>query len=561
MSRKRSSHSQHGPAPLSDAESTTQTLALNRYQADDTEPFSSFGRPSKLQRTGLQTQPSVITYENPKDFCSLSETTKQCLSPAGLSRQYQRRNSGRLSSSPRQATTFTSSLSQSPASSTTSDLNNATKLASIAMSRQSSHGGSLCGGFDMMKINSQTSDVISTYPCPELEASHSKSNFDLAPNPLSNVGCSLTVERSDCAIDDNSSQSSSFSLISHPFVLSPTVENISSMKLPRSAETNTFNQFRVPRRSLTEVNQSTRPIAPKMTNGVLLSRESSSSGHELVRIESDDGSSKVAVSIPKAPYVRPSHEKVKCNQCKEHPEGFRGDHELRRHMDRKHSPIRRFFTCKDISPDKKFLASCKACTSGKQYNAYYNATAHLRRAHFNPKQKGRKGKIEPENRRGGKGGGNQPPMEVLKEWLETHEERVTESVHSSDDEPEDDEECKIFNDMVGYPGLHRSNTVTGHSAFPSITPSLANCNAPCLVSGAKQPLLSAPTLIPQPYDPDCLHLTASIANHTDIFDLSRDTSTQGPSIIDSAEFQFPFDMPMSPYPFDGFNDPSFPSFP
>ena len=77
----------------------------------------------------------------------------------------------------------------------------------------------------------------------------------------------------------------------------------------------------------------------------------------------------------------------------------------------------------------------------KEYGAYYNAAAHLRRAHFKPKTpKGRsKGLKEAEEKRGGKGGGDWPSMAELKPWMK--EVEVVAHEHSQQDEGEasDDE--------------------------------------------------------------------------------------------------------------------------
>ncbi|KAF2205889.1 hypothetical protein GQ43DRAFT_459588 [Delitschia confertaspora ATCC 74209] len=119
--------------------------------------------------------------------------------------------------------------------------------------------------------------------------------------------------------------------------------------------------------------------------------------------------------------------RLKCPTCNDYPDGFRSEHELRRHTNRVHRRTRKVWVTIDTSPDKSFLANCKACQTGKRYNECYNAASHLRRMHFHPHKRGERKMSAAEARRGGKPGDLDPPMEVLKrDWLREVEEVIGE---------------------------------------------------------------------------------------------------------------------------------------
>lgn len=127
--------------------------------------------------------------------------------------------------------------------------------------------------------------------------------------------------------------------------------------------------------------------------------------------------------------------RLKCPSCSDYPEGFRSEHELRRHTNRIHRKARKVWVTIDTSPDKTFLANCKACQTGKRYNECYNAASHLRRMHFHPHKRGERKMTAAEARRGGKPGDLDPPMEVLKSnWL-----REVDEIIGDDNEPASDD--------------------------------------------------------------------------------------------------------------------------
>ncbi|KAM5356276.1 hypothetical protein ACJ41O_002922 [Fusarium nematophilum] len=142
---------------------------------------------------------------------------------------------------------------------------------------------------------------------------------------------------------------------------------------------------------------------------------------------------------------RTSLRRVYCDKCNEHPDGFRGDHELRRHMDAKHSATVKRWVCKEpknpipSSPQPVIpLSRCKACLAQKRYGAYYNAAAHLRRAHFRP-------------HRVGKASGDWPSMSILKDWMREVRQSVDISedhVSSGEDDMEDFQTPSEYRDAI-----------------------------------------------------------------------------------------------------------------
>lgn len=229
-------------------------------------------------------------------------------------------------------------------------------------------------------------------------------------------------------------------------------------------------------------------------------------------------------AISKTPYVRPQHPKLYCNLCQEYPNGFRGEHELRRHYDRAHAETRRVWICVEPTTNSKEgwwpqkpLGICKQCKHQKHYNVYYNAAAHLRRAHFCPRKRGRKARGEERESRAGKAGGDWPPIEWLKAngWLKEIEISSSQFFATSmvpsqlqtniaDDGFGDDDPELPIDSAIEIPQTHLAAETLGLQTYPMTTDFTYGYPTPAI--DAPPCFLPSTALLPSQLDPNLQHL-------------------------------------------------------
>ncbi|OJD29856.1 key lime pathogenicity protein [Diplodia corticola] len=434
-------------------------------------------------------------------------------------------------------------------------------VASDSMSRQSSSSATFAHQFDMMRVQSQFSNTSdSVFPTHDF--------FVASPSASKSQGLPADGDFSYMSSASGADISSAhFPISSSPFVPSPAVASnsaarsnshfspVANMARSGSMESNDSagSPSRPKRRHIEQLASGARPIAPKASEGGIAMNSaqmerapSAATSASLVRVPTSDGTgTKSVAAISKAPYIRPVHPKIMCQKCNEHPEGFRGEHELRRHTERVHAAIRKVWVTVDASPNKQFLAHCKACRNGKKYGAYYNAAAHLRRAHFNPRKRGRKAKGD--ERRGGKGGGDHPPMDVLKQyWMKEVEEFVPENASSSNDlnadaECEDEEPVNhasqfgISSDGIPTAVMEGSNCPSG--TVPSNAPASNPMSPSGLTGNLSNPAIGSFDTQALAFEPSTSFNTASQMQTTDFSILDQYAPAMAGTTLSPTQFQ------------------------
>ncbi|KXT07333.1 hypothetical protein AC578_512 [Pseudocercospora eumusae] len=521
------SHTAHRPVPTASQSLHTSNQGNGKrnhasVDMDHSHTYTFTSTPSSWQTTGttatVTQQPRVddVQIYEPADYCSkLSsesdppEATQfaakkqkvECIDAASFATH---RHS--LPQSYASNMCAASVRHVSPSTSMSTHLSPPSSLASSDMSRQSSvSSASVIDAFDMMRVESSFSTASDLFPIDDLDASFVSCATEkpaVSSQPtigfvddgsaplLSNVGYGLVGTDFSFTVDQKFPDAAAAAAttlggqqISHGQDL---VRSTSQQSISSASSTG----MKASERRRKHIENGRQSIAPKsLPDGPKATRATASDDQHDQHskpVKRHEPTSNRKEAIAKAPYVRPQHPKLYCNMCNDFPSGFRGEHELRRHWDRAHAECRKVWICKEPSVKTEWwpakpLSICKQCKQMKQYNVYYNAAAHLRRAHFCPRKRGRKARGEERESRAGKAGGDWPPIDWLKAngWLqeiEVSSEQAFGSVLAASSSYSE-EGVDTTTDSAGYDAAFHHHHTDLASVAPQLPPGLENALA------------------------------------------------------------------------------------
>ncbi|CAK3959533.1 Hypothetical predicted protein [Lecanosticta acicola] len=448
----------------------------------------------------------------------------------------------------------------------TTNLSPCSLTSGEAMSRQSSvTSASVIDAFDMMRVESSFSSTSDLFRVDDIDRSFVScitekpqssqptvafQDGSTSQHLLSNVGYGLgctdfsfVVGQDFCAAAAAAAAAATTTASGQQDAHETTLSLAQAQDMVRTASeesnasdiSNHSTDQKASDRRRKHIENARQSIMPKsIPDGPTSSNTTSPAETKARQIKPQDLSAQRKEAISKAPYVRPQHPKLYCNMCDEFPGGFRGEHELRRHWDRAHAECRKVWICTEPTTRTEWwpakpLGICKQCKQQKQYNVYYNAAAHLRRAHFCPRKRGRKARGEERESRAGKAGGDWPPIEWLKAngWLKEIEVSSDQVFGDAiqhvpalpaDDEPHHDEspttpafeqDCPAtrFDDALAADTLglqmYAPSTTDFHSGYPTPIDATTTTHnmpwpaAPDLSAPLMQTTVSAPSAMQQ----------------------------------------------------------------